>query len=86
MTPAQDARAAKMVDVFSDVEIDTALATNPAGVAIAEMADANPRILTLTADLGAVLADFRARHPERYLELGIAVDSLLVWYHWSTSA
>lgn len=72
MTHAQDATAAKMVDVFSDVEIDTALATNPAGVAIAEMADANPRILTLTADLGAVLADFRARHPERYLELGIA--------------
>jgi transketolase len=61
-----------MVDVFSDVEIDTALATNPAGVAIAEMADANPRIVALTADLGAVLADFRARHPERYLELGIA--------------
>lgn len=64
--------APKMVDVFSDVEIDTALATNPAGVAIADMADANPRIVTLTADLGAVLADFRERHPQRYLELGIA--------------
>jgi transketolase len=61
-----------MVDVFSDVEIDTALATNPGGVAIAEMADANPQILTLTADLGTVLADFRERHPERYIELGIA--------------
>jgi transketolase len=83
VTRAQDAAAPaepdvrlasspKMVDVFSDVEIDTALATNPAGVAIAEMADANPHIVTLTADLGAVLADFRERHPERYLELGIA--------------
>ncbi len=72
MTQTQDAPAPKMVDVFSDVEIDTALATNPGGVAIAEMADANPRILTLTADLGTVLADFRERHPERYLELGIA--------------
>jgi transketolase len=72
VTRTQDGPAPKMVDVFSDVEIDTALATNPAGVAIAEMADANPRILTLTADLGAVLADFRERHPERYLELGIA--------------
>jgi transketolase len=61
-----------MVDVFSDVEIDTALATNPAGVAIAELADHNANILTLTADLGAVLADFRSRHPERYVELGIA--------------
>lgn len=69
---AHDASSPKMVDVFSDVEIDTALATNPAGVAIAELADANPHIVTLTADLGAVLADFRARHPERYLELGIA--------------
>jgi transketolase len=66
------ASSPKMVDVFSDVEIDTALATNPAGVAIAGMADANPHIVTLTADLGAVLADFRERHPERYLELGIA--------------
>jgi transketolase len=64
--------APKMVDVFSDVEIDTALATNPAGVAIAQLADANPRIVTLTADLGTVLADFRQRHPRRYLELGIA--------------
>jgi transketolase len=61
-----------MVDVFSDVETDTALATNPAGVAIAELADHNENILTLTADLGAVLADFRARYPERYVELGIA--------------
>jgi transketolase len=72
MTQTQDAPGPKMVDVFTDVEIDTALATNPAGVAIAEMADANPRILTLTADLGTVLAEFRERHPQRYLELGIA--------------
>jgi transketolase len=71
MTRTGDGRPT-MVDVFSDVAIDTALATNPAGVAIAEMADANPRIVALTADLGAVLADFRERHPERYLELGIA--------------
>ena len=62
----------KMVDVFSDVEIDTALATNAAGSAIAAMADANPHIVTLTADLGAVLAEFRERHPARYVELGIA--------------
>lgn len=72
MTQTQGSPAPKMVDVFSDIEIDTALATNPAGVAIAEMADANPRIVTLTADLGAVLADFRGRHPQRYIELGIA--------------
>ena len=64
--------APPMVDVFSDAEPDTALASNPAGHAIAAMADDEPRILTLTADLGAVLAEFRERHPGRYIELGIA--------------
>jgi transketolase len=61
-----------MVDVFSDVDIDTAFATNAAGYAIARMAEANPRIVTLCADVGAVLADFRSRAPERYVEIGIA--------------
>jgi transketolase len=61
-----------MVDVFSDVEIETALAANPAGYAVAELADHDPRIVTLTADLSSVLADFRERHPGRYIELGIA--------------
>ena len=36
------------------------------------MAGGDPRILTPTADLGAVLAEFRERHPDRYVELGIA--------------
>jgi transketolase len=62
----------KMVDVFSDVEIDTAVAANPAGYAVAELADRDPRIVTLTADLSSVLAEFRERHPGRYIELGIA--------------
>jgi transketolase len=61
-----------MVDVFSDAAPDTALATNPAGHAVAELAAADPRVLTLTADLSSVLAEFRERYPERYLELGIA--------------
>ena len=61
-----------MVDVFSDAQIDTALAANPAGYAVAELADQDPRIVTLTADLSSVLADFRERHPGRYIELGIA--------------
>lgn len=68
----QDTTGPAMVDVFSDTAPDTALATNPAGHAIAGMADGDPRILTLTADLGAVLAEFRERHPGRYVELGIA--------------
>lgn len=61
-----------MVDVFTDTEIETALAANPAGYAIAALADADPRILTLSADLSSPLAEFRERHPGRYIELGIA--------------
>lgn len=68
----QESDEPKMVDVFSDTGLDTELATNPAGVVIAELGDADPRIVTLTADLSTVIADFRERHPERYIELGIA--------------
>ena len=62
----------KMVDVFSDIDRDTALKANPSGYAIAEIAESDDRILTLTADLSNVLADFRTLFPERYIELGIA--------------
>ena len=62
----------KMVDVFSDSDVDTDVATNPAGYVIAELAEKDQRILTLTSDMGRVLADFRARFPERYVEMGIA--------------
>lgn len=61
-----------MVDVFTDTEIETAVAANPAGHAIAALADSDPRILTLSADLSSPLAEFRERHPGRYIELGIA--------------
>lgn len=61
-----------MVDVFTDTEIETAAAANPAGYAIAAIADADPRVLTLSADLSSPLAEFRDRHPGRYIELGIA--------------
>ena len=64
--------ARKMVDVFSDIDRDTALKTNPSGYAITELAAADDRILTLTADLSNVLAEFRAAFPDRYIELGIA--------------
>jgi transketolase len=62
----------RMVDVFSDTEIETAVAANPAGYAVAELADGDPRVVTMTADLSTVLAEFRDRHPGRYFELGIA--------------
>jgi transketolase len=62
----------KMVDVFSDIDRDTALKGNPSGYAITELAAENERIITLTADLSNVLAEFRKAFPERYIELGIA--------------
>ena len=62
----------KMVDVFSDIERETALKANPAGYAVTELAARDPRIVTLTADLSNTLAEFREKFPERYIELGIA--------------
>jgi transketolase len=62
----------KMVDVFSDIERETALRANPAGYAVTELAAADERILTLTADLSNTLAEFREKFPDRYIELGIA--------------
>jgi transketolase len=61
-----------MVDVFSDVERETALAANPSGYAVTSLAASDPRILTLTADLSNTLAEFREKFPDRYIELGIA--------------
>lgn len=62
----------KMVDVFSDIERETAFKVNPAGFAVTELAAADDRILTLTADLSNTLAEFREKFPERYIEMGIA--------------
>jgi transketolase len=61
-----------MVDVFSDAAIETAVSANPAGYAVARLADDDSRIMTLSADLSTPLAEFRERHPRRYIELGIA--------------
>jgi transketolase len=61
----------KMVDVFSDTDVAVA-ARNPSGYAVAQLGDRDPRVLTLSADLANTLAEFRERHPDRYIELGIA--------------
>jgi transketolase len=61
-----------MVDVFSDIDRDTALKSNPSGYAVTELAAEEPRVLTMTADLSNTLAEFREHFPERYIELGIA--------------
>ncbi len=62
----------KMVDVFSDIDRDTALKANPSGYAVAEIAAEDDRVLTMTADLSNTLAEFREAFPDRYIELGIA--------------
>src|SRR5437868_7129708 len=70
--PSTPTQPRKMVDVFSDVEKETALASNPSGYAVTQLAAEDSRILTLTADLSNTLAEFREKFPERYVELGIA--------------
>ncbi|MFC6019999.1 transketolase family protein [Plantactinospora solaniradicis] len=62
----------KMVDVFADDKGHTVAKTNPVGVEIARLADLDDRVVALSADMSAVLADLRQRHPERYFEFGIA--------------
>ncbi|HEY0935010.1 MAG TPA: transketolase C-terminal domain-containing protein [Trebonia sp.] len=62
----------KMVDVFSDVDRQTAMTTNPAGFAVTELGAEDERIVTLAADMSNTIADFIAKFPERYIEVGIA--------------
>jgi transketolase len=69
--PAEPAEK-KMVDVFSDVDRETAMTVNPAGYAVAELGAEDERIVTLAADMSNTVADFIAKFPERYIELGIA--------------
>src|ERR1700678_1601665 len=62
----------KMVDVFSDVERETAFTANPAGFAVTELGAQDERIVTLAADMSNTVAEFIAKFPERYIEVGIA--------------
>jgi transketolase len=50
-----------------------------AGEELADLADTDPRIVVLTADLASAnrLADFGARHPERFFDLGIAEKNMI---------
>ena len=51
----------KMVDVFSDVERETAMTANPAGFAVTELGAQDERIVTLAADMSNTVAEFIAR-------------------------
>ena len=62
----------KMVDVFSDIERETSMAANPAGYVVTELGAEDERIVTLAADMSNMVAEFIAKFPERYIEVGIA--------------
>src|SRR6201997_3955680 len=61
-----------MVDVFSDVERETAMTATPAGFAVTELGAQDERIVTLAADMSNTVAEFIAEFPGRYIEVGIA--------------
>jgi transketolase len=50
-----------------------------AGEALAELADADPRIVVLTADLARAnrTVDFAARHPDRFFNVGVAEQNMV---------
>src|SRR5580658_4375741 len=50
-----------------------------AGEELADLADADPRVVVMTADLASAnrLADFGARHPSRFFDLGIAEKNMI---------
>ncbi len=72
MTDVQVGTEPKMVDVFTDEQPPTDAAANPIGWELARLADTDPRIVVLSADLSSGLTQLRERHPDRYIELGIA--------------
>jgi transketolase len=50
-----------------------------AGMELADLADVDPRIVVLTADLASAnrLADFGVRHPDRFFNMGIAEKNMI---------
>ena len=64
----------KMVDVFSDIDRDTALRANPSGYAVTEIAASDDRVLTMTADLSNTLAEFREAFPDGVREIRQALE------------
>jgi transketolase len=67
----------RMVDVFADDAQRAAAAANPVGAAIVRLADTDDRVVALSADMSAPLAELRERHPARYFEFGIAETNVV---------
>ncbi len=70
MSAAPTGRSVAMEDVFSDE--GQASSMNLLGSALADLADSHDDVVVISADLGSTLSDLKERHPERYVELGIA--------------
>lgn len=70
MTAASTDRSNAMEDVFSDEGQASSL--NLLGRALADLADKHDDVVVLSADLGSAVGELRERHPDRYIELGIA--------------
>ncbi|MGB8195456.1 MAG: transketolase C-terminal domain-containing protein [Acidimicrobiales bacterium] len=80
-------------DVFRGVSPDTAVrrATTEAGISaksvpafvageeLADLADSDPRVVVMTADLASAnrLVDFKVRHPDRFFNMGIAEKNMI---------
>ncbi|HTX00038.1 MAG TPA: transketolase C-terminal domain-containing protein [Acidimicrobiales bacterium] len=60
----------QMEDVFS--EEAQAKSPNVVGAELARLADVRPDVIVVSADMGAALGELRERHPDRYIDLGIA--------------
>lgn len=71
MTSTVPADEPQMENVFSE-EDNRAAERNAVGVELARLADEDDRVVAISADMSAVLANLRERHPGRYVELGIA--------------
>jgi len=63
-------QTAQMEDVFS--EEGQSASTNAVGEALLDLVDEHEDVVVVSADLGAVVASLRDKHPEKYVELGIA--------------
>jgi transketolase len=64
--------APRMENVFSDQAAGRARQRNVIDAELLRLVEERDDVVVLSADMGGALPELRARHPERYFELGIA--------------
>lgn len=73
MTAGATEPQAQMENVFSETEARrTSRRSAALGLELLRLVEERDDVVVLSADMGAVVADLRDRHPNRYFELGIA--------------